>query len=352
MGERLTEARFWETEDDLVVRCTLCPHLCRVKDGKYGICGVRKNLNGKLFTLVYAQAAALHVDPIEKKPLFHFFPGSRSLSIATVGCNFSCRFCQNWSLSQSSRGKDRQISGQIVPPAQVVELAVEHDCRTIAFTYSEPTIFYEYAFDTAKLAAEKNIYGIFISNGYISPEPLAAIRPYLFGFNVDLKSFNPEYYRQVLGAKLEPVLESLRMIKQLGFWLEVTTLIVPTQNDSDEELTKIAEFICGLGPETPWHVSAFHPDYKMTNLPRTSVETLRRARRIGLDAGLHYVYTGNIPGDDGESTFCPKCGSRVIHRHGFAIMENRITDGHCPDCDRLIDGIALPAHEQELVRLT
>ena len=351
MAETRKEAMFWEPQPRNVALCTLCPHYCRIKDGFYGACGVRKNEGGKLYTLIYEQAAAINVDPIEKKPLFHFFPGSRSMSIATVGCNFKCAFCQNWDLSQASKGKERRINGRMVKPAQVVALAKEHDCRTIAFTYSEPTIFYEYAYDTARLAAESGIWGVFVSNGYITLEPLGKIRPYLFALNVDLKSFNPDYYTRVLGGRLQPVLDSLRKMKDLGFWLEITTLVVPTKNDSDKELSQIAEFIRSLGPEVPWHVSAFHPDYKMTDLPRTSVSTLRRARKIGLDAGLRYVYTGNIPGDEGESTSCYNCGTMVIQRLGFQILDNRLTDGTCPDCGTVIDGVGLDPHGQEKVDL-
>jgi len=351
MAETLHEAMFWEAQPNKTTLCTLCPHFCRIKVDKYGICGVRKNEDGKLYTLIYEKAAALNVDPIEKKPLFHFFPGSKSMSAATVGCNFRCKFCQNWDLSQASKGKARRLSGEPVTPAEIVRLAAQHNCRTIAFTYSEPTIFYEYAYDTARLATEAGIYSVFVSNGFITPKALQKIRPYLFGFNVDLKSFNPDFYTKVLSAKLEPVLESLKEIKRLGFWLEVTTLVVPTQNDSDEELTKIAEFICGLGPDVPWHVSAFHPDYKMTDLPRTSIASLQRARQIGIDAGLRYVYTGNIPGDNGESTFCYNCGSLVIHRMGFSIVDNRITNGKCPECGTVIDGVAMDPHGQEKVRL-
>jgi pyruvate formate lyase activating enzyme len=294
-----------------------------------------------LYTLVYEQAAALHVDPIEKKPLFHFYPGSRSMSVATVGCNFRCRFCQNWDLSQAPKGKDRQFGGKVVRPAEVVHIGEQYECRSISFTYSEPTVFYEYAYDTARLATEHNMSGVFVTNGYITPGPLEHLRPYLAALNVDLKSFNPDYYKRTLGAKLQPVLDSLRKMKELGFWLEVTTLVVPTKNDSDKELTQIAEFICGLGPEIPWHVSAFHPDYLMTDLPRTSLTTLRRARQIGLDTGLRYVYTGNIPGDNGESTYCYRCGALVIRRLGFSIVDNRITNGACPECGTKIDGIGM-----------
>jgi len=334
-----TKAMFWEPRANDAVVCTLCPHLCHVGKGLYGVCGVRKNNQGQLDTLIYGLAAAINLDPIEKKPLFHYLPGSKSLSIATVGCNFKCAFCQNYDISQASKGKNREQFGRAVSPGEVVAMAKQTGSATIAFTYSEPTIFYEYAYDCAKLASEEGIHGIFVSNGFISEEPLRAIRPYVHAYNVDLKSFNPDYYRKIMGARLEPVLEALKLIKQLGFWLEVTTLVIPTQNDSDEELTKIAEFVAGLGPETPWHVSAFHPDYKMTDLPRTSVETLRRARKIGLDVGLQFVYSGNMPGDDGESTYCPSCDEQLIHRIGYRVLANRLTKGCCPDCGQAIAGV-------------
>lgn len=334
-----TKAMFWEPRASDAVVCTLCPHLCHIGSGLYGVCGVRKNNGGQLDTLIYGLAAAVNVDPIEKKPLFHFLPGSRSLSIATVGCNFKCAFCQNYDISQASKGKNREQFGRAVTPGEVVAMAKQTGAETIAFTYSEPTIFYEYAYDCAKLAAEEGIRGVFVSNGFICEEPVRAIRPYVHAYNVDLKSFNPEHYRKIMGARLEPVLEAMKLIKQLGFWLEVTTLVIPTQNDSNEELTKIAEFVASLGLETPWHVSAFHPDYKMTDLPRTSVDTLRRARKIGLDLGLQYVYSGNVPGDDGESTYCPSCDERLIHRIGYRVLENRVTKGKCHDCGQTIAGV-------------
>jgi pyruvate formate lyase activating enzyme len=334
-----SEAMYWEPRANGAAVCTLCPHLCHIGEGLYGVCGVRRNRGGKIETLIYGLTAAMNVDPIEKKPLFHFLPASKSLSIATVGCNFKCSFCQNYDLSQVSKGKNREIFGRAVTPGEVVALAKKSGSETIAFTYSEPTIFYEYAFDCAKLAAEEGIRGVFVSNGFICEEPLRAIRPYVHGYNVDLKSFNPVYYQKVVGARIEPVLESIKLIKELGFWLEVTTLVVPTQNDSDEELTQIAEFIASVGTDIPWHVSAFHPDYKMNDLPRTSVASLRRAREIGAAAGLQYVYSGNIPGDDGESTYCPGCKTRLIHRIGFRVLANQLRDGKCPDCGQAIAGV-------------
>ncbi|MEW5702272.1 MAG: AmmeMemoRadiSam system radical SAM enzyme [Candidatus Zixiibacteriota bacterium] len=332
-------AMFWETRSDGAVVCTLCPHRCHIGTGLYGVCGVRRNDGGRLDTLIYGLAAAINVDPIEKKPLFHFLPASRSLSIATVGCSFKCPFCQNHDISQIAKGKKRAIIGRQVAPGEVVALAKESGSRTIAFTYSEPTIFYEYAFDCAKLAFAEGIRGVFVSNGFICQEPLGQIRPYVHAYNVDLKGFNPEYYQKVLGARLEPVLEAIKLIHQLGFWLEVTTLVVPTKNDSPDELRQVAGFIADISTDIPWHVTAFHPDYKMRDLPRTSVESLRTARKIGFEAGLKFVYTGNIPGDDGESTFCPQCRTRLIHRLGFQILANRLRSGRCPDCGTAIPGV-------------
>lgn len=330
---------FWEPRTGGAAVCTLCPHLCHIGRGLHGVCGVRKNVDGELNTLIYELAAAINVDPIEKKPLFHFLPGSQSLSVATVGCSFKCPFCQNYDISQITKGKNRSIVGRRVTPGEVVALARKAGARTIAFTYSEPTIFYEYAYDTARLAAEEGIRGVFVSNGFICEEPLRKIRPYVHAYNIDLKGFNPDYYRKTLGARLEPVLEAIKLVKELGFWLEITTLIIPTVNDSEAELTQIAEFIADLGADIPWHLTAFHPDYKMQHLPRTTAETLHRARGIGQTAGLHYIYTGNLPGEGGESTLCPKCGSRLIHRIGHHTIANRLSDGCCPECGTSIAGV-------------
>ncbi|HSH00420.1 MAG TPA: AmmeMemoRadiSam system radical SAM enzyme, partial [candidate division Zixibacteria bacterium] len=314
-------------------------HLCHVGEGLYGVCGVRKNNNGRLDTLIYDLAAAINVDPIEKKPLFHFLPGSQSLSVATVGCNFKCPFCQNYDISQVSKGKNRSIVGRHVTPSEVIALARQSKARSVAFTYSEPTIFYEYAYDTACLAHAEGIHGVFVSNGFICEKPLQQLRPYVQAFNVDLKGFDPNYYRRELGARLEPVLDAIRLIHALGFWLEITTLIIPGRNDSDDELTRIAEFIAGIDPDIPWHLTAFHPDYKMNDRPRTPVEIMRRARAIGGKAGLRFVYTNNLPGDNGESTYCPQCDVRLIHRIGFQVLFNRLSGGACPDCGTPVPGV-------------
>ncbi len=334
-----SDAQFWEKRSDNAVVCTLCPHLCHIRDGLYGVCGVRRNDGGELKTLIYGLSAAVNVDPIEKKPLFHFLPGTQSLSIATVGCTFRCPFCQNYDLSQVTKGKNRDLFGRPVEPGEIVALAKQAGASTVAFTYSEPTIFYEYAYDCAKLASEEGIRGVFVSNGFITEDPVRAIRPYVHAYNVDIKSFNPDFYRKVLGARLEPVLEAIKVIHQEKFWIEVTTVVIPGQNDSDDELKQIAEFIGDVSVDIPWHVSAFHPDYKMTDVPRTSVEAIERAMTIGRDAGLRYVYAGNMPVGDASSTYCPECQTRVIHRVGVQMMQNRLKGGACPECGTAIAGV-------------
>ena len=333
----MQEARFYTQLGEGKVRCHLCSHRCVIGDGKRGICGVRENRGGKLYTLVYGRAVAYHVDPIEKKPLFHFLPGTKSYSIATAGCNFRCLHCQNWEISQMPR-EGRGISGIDLPPEEVVRQASEYSCASISYTYTEPTIFAEYAVDCARLAQERGIKNIFVTNGYITGEALREVAPYIDAANIDLKGFTEEFYREVCGARLEPVLESIRLYKKLGVWVEVTTLIIPGHNDDEEQLRGIARFIKSVGEEIPWHVSRFHPDYRLIDVPPTPVETLRRAREIGMDEGLLYVYMGNVPGE-GEDTLCPGCGSAVIQRHGFNIISYRIRDGACPDCGTGLHGV-------------
>jgi pyruvate formate lyase activating enzyme len=335
----LREAMFYEKLDDEMVKCNLCSHRCsRIADSKRGICGVRENRDGTLYSLVYGKAVARSVDPIEKKPLFNFLPGSRSYSIATVGCNFRCDNCQNYDISQLPKGQGT-IVGEDVSPEEIVLAAKLSNCESIAYTYSEPTIFFEYAYDTAKHAKKEGIKNVFVTNGYITPEALKEIGPYLDAANIDLKSFSDEFYRKRCGARLEPVLDSIRLYKNLGIWTEITTLIIPTLNDSEEELRKIAEFISEVGEDTPWHISQFYPTYKLIDLPRTPVATLRKAREIGLEAGLKYVYEGNVPGEDGENTYCPNCGKMLIHRFGYSIHENKIVNSKCTYCGAEIDGL-------------
>lgn len=336
----MKEAMFFHRLKGQEVRCDLCAHHCVIEDGQAGICKVRANKGGTLYSLVYGKAVATHIDPIEKKPLFHFRPGSTTFSLATVGCNFRCAHCQNADISILPAHQD-DIVGQDVMPEEIVAAAEKSGCQSIAYTYTEPTIFFEYAHDSARLASEKDIGNVFVTNGFMTEEALRTIQPHLDAANVDLKSFSDDHYRQVCGARLQPVLDSLQLMKNLGIWLEVTTLIIPTLNDSERELRQIAEFIFSLGAETPWHISKFYPTYQMTHLPSTPVESLRRGREIGLEAGLRYVYTGNVPGDEGESTFCHHCGQRLIHRYGYSILENRLRESHCDRCGVEIDGVGL-----------
>lgn len=336
----MKEAMFYQKGEKQEVNCSLCNHRCIIKEGKKGICGVRENRGGTLYSLVYGKSISEGVDPIEKKPLFHFFPGSRSFSMATVGCNFKCLHCQNNSISQMPRDQ-KYIAGNDLHPSRIVSLTKEYDCTSISYTYTEPTIYFEYAYETAKIAKGEGIYNNFVTNGYITPEALRAIQPYLDAANIDLKSFSDEFYRKVCGAKLQPVLDSIKLYHQLGIWIEITTLIIPNYNDSDQELRDIAKFIKTLDERIPWHITAFYPTYLLKDQSRTSVKTLRRARDIGLSEGLRYVYEGNVPGEGGENTFCYNCNNLLIQRLGFSITENRIRDSKCPNCQALIDGVGL-----------
>ena len=335
----MKEAMFYEKLEDNLVNCNLCSHRCRrIADSKRGICGVRENRDGKLYSLVYGKAVAMSVDPIEKKPLFNFLPGSRSYSIATVGCNFRCDNCQNYDISQLPKERNI-IVGPDVSPEEIVSAAKRSNCASIAYTYSEPTIFFEYAYDIAKLARKEGLKNVFVTNGYITPEALKEISPYLDAANIDLKSFSDEFYRKSCGAHLQPVLDSIRLYKRLGIWIEITTLIIPTLNDSEEELRMIAGFINEVGEDTPWHITQFHPMYNLPDLPRTPVSTLRKARQIGLEAGLRYVYEGNVPGETGENTYCYNCGKPLIRRFGYSIQENKIKNSACTYCKTKIDGL-------------
>jgi pyruvate formate lyase activating enzyme len=334
----MKEAMLYSALEGGKVQCYLCNHRCTISPSKKGICGVRENREGKLYTLVFGRAISLNVDPIEKKPIFHLFPGSTSFSIATVGCNFRCLQCQNHEISQMPMDGDR-IEGSAVAPSKIVSLAKEYRCKSISYTYTEPTIYFEYAYETAALASQEGIKNIFVTNGYMTEEALKTIHPYLDAANVDLKSFREKFYKEVCGARLKPVLETLGLMREMGIWVEITTLVIPTLNDSDEEFKEIAQFILSLGPEVPWHISAFYPTYKMLNLPRTPASSLHRARKIGKDVGLRYVYCGNIPGEEGEDTFCPHCGRKVIERIGFQVIKNEVVMGECRHCHTKIEGV-------------
>jgi len=334
----MKKALLQQEEKNGQVRCLTCAHTCLIQPGQRGLCGVRENRDGVLFSLVYGKAVAMHVDPIEKKPLFHFYPGTRSFSLATVGCNMHCANCQNAEISQMPRNGG-PIQGQDVSPQVVVDAALKHRARSIAYTYTEPAVFWDYMYDTARLAHEKGLKNIAVTNGYFSELSLERLAPYLDGANVDLKSFRDETYRRVCGARLEPVLETIRRMKALGIWFEVTTLLIPGLNDSDDELREIAAFLCDVDPNIPWHVSRFHPTFNMTDRPATSLESIQNACRIGKEAGLRYVYSGNVPGEERESTFCHGCGARLIHRWGFEVASKRIVEGKCPECSAVIEGV-------------
>jgi len=338
-SETPQEASYYVPAEDGQVICGLCPHRCRIAPGRRGICGVRENREGRLVSLVYGKPAACHVDPIEKKPLFHFLPGSSAFSIATVGCNLSCPFCQNHELSLSWRRR-AHLSGFETSAEKVVQETLASGCESVCFTYSEPTIFFEYMLDIAKLAKEKGLRTTMVSNGFIEREPLRELAAVLDGANIDLKSFKNSTYREILKAELKPVCETIATLPSLGVWTEVTTLVVPGMNDTEEELREIASFIASCGRGIPWHVSRFYPQNKWSHLAPTPVESLRRALDIGKEAGLKYIYVGNVPGERSESTFCPECGRVVIERYGFSISSIELKPGgYCKFCNTLIEGV-------------
>jgi pyruvate formate lyase activating enzyme len=323
------------------VHCGLCSQHCVIPDGKSGVCGVRFNSGGILFSRVYGRVISLNLDPIEKKPLYHFFPGSTSYSIATPGCNFRCKWCQNWSISQMPREKSR-IAGEWVPPEQIVADANALGCRSIAYTYTEPTIFFEYVYDTAYLGHSSGLDNVLVTNGFMSKDMLRVIHKYVDGVNVDLKAFNDRTYIQYIGGRLQPVLDNLIAMKEMGMWVEVTTLIVPEVNDDPEELRDIARFIVyELGSDTPWHISRFFPTYKLADRSPTPMATLDRARDIGREEGLTYIYIGNAEQGEGNDTICPNCGRVVIRRHGFTFIRNELQGGFCPTCGSQIPGVGM-----------
>jgi pyruvate formate lyase activating enzyme len=332
------EALLYEREAESRVRCGLCAHRCRIDPGTRGFCGVRENREGILRSLVYGPILAENIDPIEKKPLFHLLPGSRSFSIAAAGCNFRCSFCQNHDISQMPREQGR-IAGRERTPEEIVEQALRSGSRSIAYTYTEPTVGFEFAFATAGIARKRGLKNVFVTNGFMTPGMLELIAPRLDAANVDLKAFRDDFYREQCGARLQPVLDSLRKMKELGIWVEVTTLLIPGLNDEEEELHELAAFIFSLGAETPWHISRFHPRYRMTERPPTPASAIHRAAEIGRSSGLRYVYSGNLPGDAGENTFCADCGRLLIGRSGFSVERLELRGSACPDCGTTLDGI-------------
>jgi pyruvate formate lyase activating enzyme len=336
----MQEARLWKPLKGDTVQCRLCSHFCVVGPGDRGICGVRENREGRLVALNYGRVAALNLDPVEKKPLYHFQPGSRTYSFATSGCNMNCAFCQNWSLSQSPREGGR-VDGRTMTPAQLVDEARRLKAMSISYTYTEPTIFFELMQDTARLAAGEGLSNIMVSNGFMSRECLDELGLLMDAANVDLKSFSDDFYKDVCGARLKPVLENLVHIRHdLGWWLEVTTLLIPGRNDSADELDRLTDFLAGeLGVDTPWHISRFHPDYRMTDVAATRADSLEAAYAMGRDKGLKFVYIGNVPGSDRQQTLCPGCGMVLVDRAGFSSSRPAIRHGRCQGCGAVIPGV-------------
>ncbi len=336
----IKEALLYEKLESDKVRCFLCNHHCIISVGRSGICGVRENREGTLYTHAYGELIAQNVDPIEKKPLYHFLPGSSSFSIGAIGCNFQCGFCQNWRISQIKEAEQLGLHSQEIRPKDVVRQAKLTDSKSISYTYTEPTIFFEYAYDIAQLAKEEGLYNVFVTNGFMTEEMIRMIRPYLDAANIDLKSFSDDYYRKVCKGRLSPVLKNIELMKKLNIWIETTTLLVPGQNDSEEELRKIAGFLAGIDKAIPWHVSRFYPEYKMDYLENTPIHVLNRAYEIGREAGLRYIYLGNVKGG-GNHTYCYQCKDLLIKRFGFSIQEYKIREGKCPGCNSPIDGVGL-----------
>ncbi|HHO76598.1 MAG TPA: AmmeMemoRadiSam system radical SAM enzyme [Deltaproteobacteria bacterium] len=334
----MKEAIYWKSLGDGRVQCVLCPHECIISEGKTGFCGVRKNVSGVLASLVWAKSVAASVDPIEKKPLFHFYPGTTAFSIATVGCNMRCRFCQNSDISQYPT-QTGEITGRDMLPEDVVGSAISSGCESISYTYTEPTIYVEYVLDTAEIARGRGIKNTMITNGYISTD---VIREKLSGLvdaaNIDLKSFSDTFYKKLCSARLQGVLEAIRAYYEAGIWIEITTLLIPNENDSAEELKDIASFICSISPDIPWHISRYYPHYLYDSAPPTSVTKVEAARDIGLSQGLKYVYTGNVMGHIGENTFCHHCGAEIIKRQGFSVTQKAMRGNTCLHCNQTIPG--------------
>jgi len=326
----MKEAMLYERLDGKRVKCNLCSRRCLILDGKRGFCGVRENREGVLYSLVYGRCASWAIDKIEKKPFYHFFPGTDSFSFATVGCNFRCLHCQNWEISQA-----KEIFGEELSPQQIVQLAKRYRCHGIAYTYTEPTIFFEYAYDTAELARKEGLYNVFVTNGYMTPETIKEMKN-IDASRIDLKSMNDKFYREICSATLEPVLNSIKLLHKKGH-IEIINLVIPTKNDSDEELKELAKWVAELDKDIPLHFTAFYPANKMLDVPPTPLKTLEKARKIAMEEGVRYVYTGNVPGHEGENTYCYNCGELLIERYGFNILKYNITDDkRCPKCGKNI----------------
>lgn len=327
------EARYYQPMSDQMVQCFLCPNRCIIGAGGWGFCKARKNIQGKLYSMVYGNIATSHLDPIEKKPFFHVLPGSKAYSIATTGCNMRCHFCQNWEISQAF---PEEIPSQAATPEQVVTQAKASGAESIAFTYNEPVIAYEYVLDIAKLAKANGLKTLMISNGYITEEPLRELLKFMDAYKVDLKAFNEKFYQKLTGGHLENILHTMKIIQQSGVWLEIVTLLIPGENDSDEEIRALARWVkTNLGDSVPLHFSRFFPQYKLQNLPPTPSETMLRARKIALEEGLKFVYTGNVAVPEAEATYCPTSKKPAIIRRGHFVIENHLKNGACPDGEKI-----------------
>lgn len=332
------EALFYKKLNNRAVQCQLCPRFCAIPDGKRGYCRIRENNEGVLYTLSFAKPVSLNeLDPIEKKPLFHFFPGEKTFSLSTAGCNLNCKFCQNWEISQKA---PEEVEFVYLAPEELIDKVKASGLDIIAYTYTEPTIFYEYMLETAKLAKSNGLKNVMHSNGFMNPEPLAGLAEYLDAANIDLKGFTDDYYMKTCGGSLGPVLESLKILREYGVHLEITNLVLPAYNDDEDSTKKMCLWIKeNLGADTPLHFSRFWPMYKLAQLNPTPVETLQRLRQVALDCGLRYVYIGNAGTNPAENTYCPKCKKIIIERHGYFIVENNITDGRCKFCAERISGV-------------
>ena len=331
------EAMFWEERSEKKVKCLLCPRECEVADVERGYCGVRENQGGRYQTLVYGALCSANIDPIEKKPLFHYLPGTTALSIATAGCNIECKFCQNWEISQF---RPEQIDSRLVPPEQLIAICERERSPTVAHTYSEPVIFYEYMHDSAALGRKQGVGAVMISNGYIQEKPLRELCRHITGVKIDLKAFTETFYKEQCNGELKPVLTTLETLKDIGIWFEIVVLVIPTLNDSEEEIRRMSQWVVEhLGPDVPMHFSRFHPTNRVVNLPRTPISTVERCRAIALESGVHYVYAGNIPMHPGENTYCHSCNETLIRRAGYRIVANGVKDGKCSKCDASIPGV-------------
>lgn len=337
-NDRFTaDARWWDpVGKDNIIKCRLCPHGCTVPDCGRGICGVRENQGGKYKTLIYNRPVSLNIDPIEKKPFFHVLPGTKAFSLATAGCNIECKFCQNWQISQA---KPEDLDAQFLSPEQIVDMAKKSECASIAYTYSEPTIFYEYMFDIAKAGKEKGLHSVMVSNGYMNEEPLRELCKNLSAVKIDLKSFTEKFYTETCAGRLKPVLHTLEVLKSIGIWYEIVVLIVPTLNDSEDEIREMSQWIVKtLGADVPVHFSRFHPTYKIRNLPDTPVPTIEKCHAIARAEGIKFVYTGNVWNHKFENTYCPKCDKLLIRRQGYFTKIEGLSEGKCSKCGEAIPG--------------